>query len=531
MSYRTVLQSLFQTRPQTQPLPGQVPNHAGGHVYAIDHWARLDRFLVLGSEGGTYYVGEARLTVENANAVQQALAEDGPRVVRRIVEISTTGRAPKAQPALFALALAAAAGDDATRQAALAALPMVARTGTHVLTFAGYADGLRGWGRGLRRGVARWFTAMDLDRLALQAVKYRQREGWSLRDLLRLAHPLTDERDRQALFRWLTHPEDGTAIVGARAAHPLIDGLYAVREAETAAQVADLVVRYSLPREAVPTDWLTEAAVWDALLVAMPMTAMIRNLGKMSAVGLVTPGSDAARYVAGRLTDADQLRGARVHPVQVLLALKTYAKGRGFRGSLTWPPVPEVLDALDRAYDASFALVRPTGQRILVAVDVSGSMFGRWGAGASPLTALEAAAAVTQVFLRTEPKAQVIAVDTAVYNPGVSPRQRLDDLVGTFARYGGGGTDLALPFQYAKDKGLVFDTIVTLTDNETWAGDRHPVAALAAYRRAVNPAAKAVVLAATSTSLTVVPEDDPLSLGIAGFDAAAPQLVGDFIGQ
>src|SRR5690606_2877479 len=56
----------FSTKstPQRDPIPGtnQVPNSAGGFAWQLDDWARLDRFLVLGSEGGTYYVGERELT-------------------------------------------------------------------------------------------------------------------------------------------------------------------------------------------------------------------------------------------------------------------------------------------------------------------------------------------------------------------------------------------------------------------------------------------------------------------------------------
>ncbi|MGB1027433.1 MAG: TROVE domain-containing protein, partial [Rhodospirillaceae bacterium] len=302
MSYKFALNTLARH----WPLSGQTPNNAGGFGYDISPWERLDRFLILGSEGGTYYVGERPLTVMNAQAVQSCLDEDGARVIRRIVEISTQGRAPKVQPVLFALAMAAAAHNEATRREALAVLPQVARTGTHVLLFADYINRLRGWGRGLRRGMAHWFSGMALDRLTLQAVKYRQRDGWSLRDVLRLAHPVTDERDRQALFRWLTHPDDPEAIAAARGALPMIQGLYRVREAQDAEEVADLIVRYSLPREAIPTEWLNHVAVWDALLVDMPMTAMIRNLGKMTAVGLLSETSDAGRYVARRLGDVEQ---------------------------------------------------------------------------------------------------------------------------------------------------------------------------------------------------------------------------------
>ncbi|HET7550099.1 MAG TPA: hypothetical protein VFK04_02340, partial [Gemmatimonadaceae bacterium] len=80
--------------PQAEPIPGtaQVPNSAGGFTWAVDRWARLDRFLILGSEGGTFYVGERELTRESAKSAIECVAEDGARVVRRVVEISQSGR-------------------------------------------------------------------------------------------------------------------------------------------------------------------------------------------------------------------------------------------------------------------------------------------------------------------------------------------------------------------------------------------------------------------------------------------------------
>ena len=114
------LQKYFsKTRtPQNMPIPGstQVANSAGGFAWAVDDWVRLDRFLVLGSEGGTYYINERKLTLENAEAVARCIQLDGLRTVARIVEISETGRAPKNDAALFALALAAGTGDLATRR-------------------------------------------------------------------------------------------------------------------------------------------------------------------------------------------------------------------------------------------------------------------------------------------------------------------------------------------------------------------------------------------------------------------------------
>jgi 60 kDa SS-A/Ro ribonucleoprotein len=170
-----------------------VPNSAGGYAWPVDDWTRLDRFLVLGSEQGTYYIQERALTQENAKAVIRCIDADGPRTVARIVEISQAGRAPKNDPAIFALALCATLGNDATKGAAFAALPQVCRTGTHLFHFTAYVDGMRGWGRGLRQAVAAWY-AQPAARLAYQAVKYQQRDGWSHRDLLRLAHPRAGRR-------------------------------------------------------------------------------------------------------------------------------------------------------------------------------------------------------------------------------------------------------------------------------------------------------------------------------------------------
>src|SRR5688572_6223701 len=104
MSYlANVLTHTNAATPQSEPIPGssQVPNSGGRYSFAVDDWTRLDRFLVLGSEGGSYYATERALTAENASASLRCIKADGLRAVRRAVEISRAGRAPKNDPALF----------------------------------------------------------------------------------------------------------------------------------------------------------------------------------------------------------------------------------------------------------------------------------------------------------------------------------------------------------------------------------------------------------------------------------------------
>ena len=72
--------------PQTMPIDAaQVANSAGGYSWRLDDWKRLERFLILGSEGGTFYIDQQTLTMENSLAVQRCIKNDGKRVVRRVV--------------------------------------------------------------------------------------------------------------------------------------------------------------------------------------------------------------------------------------------------------------------------------------------------------------------------------------------------------------------------------------------------------------------------------------------------------------
>src|SRR6059058_252469 len=398
--------------PQFVPLPGQAPNSAGGFAWAVDAWARLRRFLILGSEGGSYYATEWKLTRENARAVEQCVREDGPRAVAEIVRVSAEGRAPKNDPALFALALAAGAGDLETRRAALDALPQVARTGTHLLQFAAFVEGFRGWGRSLRRAVGRWYAAQPVEALAYQGVKYRRRAGVTHRDLLRLAHParrvgagnpqleVSDEHAR--LFEWIVRGGETNGLPR------LIEGFARAQEAETSRETAVLVREYRLPREALQPEHLTSPEVWEALLDEMPLTALIRNLATMTRIGVLAPGSDGTAKVVAQLGDSERIRRARVHPIAVLAALRTYASGRGARGRGEWNPVREIVDALDAAFYTAFGNVEATGKRLLLALDVSGSMAGGCVAGVPDLTPRDASAALALVTAATESQYEVV---------------------------------------------------------------------------------------------------------------------------
>ena len=508
-------------------------NAAGGYTFVLDEAARLRRFLTLGVDGGTYYTAPRELARENAEVVGRMAHEDPETLVRTIVEVSVRGAAPKQNPALFALAYAAAVPESA--QLALAALPQVARTGTHLFLFAGYVEQFRGWGRGLRRAVGSWYTSREPDTLAYQVVKYRQREGWSHRDLLRLAHPESVVPELRATFDWIVRGSVGDATPA------LIEGFVAAQAATDSATWARLVREHRLSWEMLPDAALGETAVWDALLdVGVPQTALMRQLPRLTRLGMLPDLGGRTDEVVAQLTDAGRLRSARVHPVNVLVAQRTYASGRSARGVGEWSPSRKVVDALDAAFYRAFDAVEPSGKRTLLAVDVSGSM----GSPISglPITAREASAALALVQLATEPSAMAVGFttanggaayttnwhDTALKPLAISPRQRLDDALRVVDAMPMSGTDCALPMVYATEKGLSVDTFVIYTDNETWAGRIHPHQALVEYRRRSGIAARLVVVGMTATGFSIADPSDAGMLDVVGFDAAVPSLITEF---
>jgi 60 kDa SS-A/Ro ribonucleoprotein len=148
---------------------------------------------------------------------------------------------------------------------------------------------------------------------------------------------------------------------------------------------------------------------------------------------------------------------------------------------------------------------------------------------------------MAMVTMATEPDVEVVGFTSArggsryydrtgdgLTTLDLSPRRRLDDVIGYVSRLPFGGTDCALPWTWALEQGKEFDTIITATDNETWAGPVHVHQAQRRYREQTGIPARSIILGMTATNWSVNDPTDPLALDVAGFDSAVPNLVSDF---
>lgn len=493
----------------------------GGEVEVIDLWSRYRRFLILGTDAGTFNVDAPTLTTDNFKVVRDALAENPREAINLMVAVAKSRRAPKIDPVLAALSLALASDNVGTRKLAYNAIGEVCSIPTHMYDLLNMTLKQRGWSAGLKRAIARWVEGYSPTRLAYHAMKYQQRNGMSFRDVLRMSHPEAPTILHAAIYDWICgrpRAEDTPIIEQLVAADAVRTKAVPVRDA------AGIIRRAKLPREIIPTEWLNGIEIWDALLDDMPMHAMVRNLGKMTNIGLLGRKSTATRTVGDRLRDPDRIRG--MHPLAFYIAARQYEKGRGDRGSLTWTPVADVITALEEAFVVSLKVLTAPEGEVMYAIDTSGSMSGAPG-GNLGISAFEGAVIMAMAAAHAHGgDCEIFQFDTMIKPMTIRPNQGVTDvmrMIGT----AGGGTNCGLPFKLASQRKDVQNGIVVFTDHAHGMTEysAHQAMTEAKHR---HPELRSVGVALTPTPYAIA-NDRPWHLNIVGLDTGVPELTRLFL--
>lgn len=487
-------------------------NSAGALTYTINDENTLRRFVVIGTEGGSFYTGQADLTKQDVETLDRLVGIDANAVVAIARDSGLV--APKRSFALFALAKAFAGG--ASKDKVLEALIVLVRTGTDLFEFVSYTAAYRGWGRSFKGLVNEFMAVKGADTMSLWAVKYRSRHGWTWQDLVRQAHPKAQDLRLNDVYAYMAKRHVGESLVGS-----VIDRFEQAKIVTGQRAIVSLV-EAGLPWEALSDEQRTDE-VWAALVPTLGGTALVRNLGNLTRRGILKNLSPITHEAAARVASVKQ------HPVKLLEALYTYqsggSAGRGHGASYT--PIQEIVRALQTAVDRNFASGEATGKAFSVNVDVSGSM--TWGSSSgSILTPAQAAAGIAQAIVSAEDRSVVHAF-SHVLTPvdlGKTFKSAYKALYESNAAFG--GTDCSMPMVKALKERTYVDVFVVITDNETWAHRNTPAQALRDYRKAVNPNAKLVVLACTATSFTIADPTDPGMLDIAGFSSDVVDIIQAF---
>ena len=513
---------------QTKPFnKNMVVNNTGGMVFAQDNFSRLRRWLILGSEKNGYYVSAKDNTVKNVQCLQDCIKENYKDTVDLIAQVSKDGIAPKNDQCVLALALVTCAGNVEATKYALSKLREVCRIGTHLFQFCETLNNLRGWGKSVRTAVSDWYQQRDLSSLVYQVTKYQNREGWRHRDVLRLAHPKFENKDFNKVANWMVK---GEVDFPCKPKKDLLT-LWAFEKAKKATnekEIIELINNYGLVREHIPTNFLNSVAVWEALLENMPMNALVRNLGKMTSIGLLKPLSKATKLVVEKLNDDEYIKNSYLHPVSVLNAITVYKQGKGDKGSLTWSPVSNIRDALNSAFYSAFKYIKPTNKNWLLGIDVSGSMTGACVTGLPLLMARDAAACMAMATYRTEPWVEAFGFCGELVDLNISKNDSLETVCSKVQKSNFGSTNPGALFEHAIKNRLDVDAFVVYTDGEVNHG-KHVFQLLDKYQQIVGKPSKFIMCGFTSNGFTLADPSDFNSMDIAGFDSSAPAIMSEFV--
>ena len=525
-------------QPSSAPIEGRedqmVKNLSGGYAFKASEKMLLERFLVLGTTQNAYYANKEKLTKDILSPLMLTIRERPSEVADTVLEISDSNRATSNSPSIFLLAHMFASGKKASREASRI-FSRVVRNGSQLFEFVNYVRSLRGDGRILRESVSDWMNGKR--GLLYQTLKYQKRFDYSWLDLLRIYHP-KPQGSNEHLFKYIAGKSDTLPNIEEFSQFHAVE---AAKNTESEEEFVSLIREAKLSREMVtglPLFSKTKKQSLVALSESMPATALLRNLATLSASDALT--DSLIERVESLLLNKDNLEKARINPMSVLKAWYTYKEGRGFRGNQTWTPNDKILSALERGFENAVSLAKDNGKRNFVAIDVSGSMTYGGVQGFEQANSIEVAAAYAYILAKSCKNVKVLAFDYEVspWNRerkvgrwDITSRFRtcggLSAAIAVVKEFGGGGTDVSLPFVEMYESGKEYDLAVLFTDSESWLGG-HSSEMLKKYRGDFNKDLKVVYCTVAPYGTTQTDPLDQNSIDIVGFDANAPRVIEEF---
>lgn len=511
---------------QTQPIPGReaemVQGRSGGFMFDAGIWKMLRRCLLVGTAQSTYYAGKQELTEDFVAVVRQAIAENPQRVAKEILYASD-GRAINNSTPILALVLLSMGEAPFAKKAFGEIFPDVVRTGSHFYEWLNYTKSLRGFGKVVREAGKNWFLREDVKGLAYQLLKYQQRYDFSHRDALRLFHVKPPTVEHQQLFEWVVK---GWEVLPAEIPSAALAQIWWYEWLKRNPQKThEAIAKGHLSHEMAAPVGKMDKSAWQLLFNEMPIGALLRNLGSLTELGVLRADERANLHrVEAVLNNKEYLGKGRIHPIDVLKALKTYQSGGTLgRSNKTWNPVNTIVDILEKAVELSFDVVQPTGKVFMHAVDVSGSM-GSLIADMG-LSCCEVATTMALVTAKAEKNYMIRGFATDFRDLGITAKDSFSSAVRKASNQNFGGTDASVAYDWMIKNKFKADVVCFWTDSESWAGYQHPSLALAKYREKVNPNIKAVYITLAPYQITLVDPKDPLSWDLGGFDPGTPRII------
>jgi 60 kDa SS-A/Ro ribonucleoprotein len=286
----------------------------------------------------------------------------------------------------------------------------------------------------------------------------------------------------------------------------------------------ELIHSGKLPYEAVTGTIKPETNAWEALMLQMPIFALIRHLDTLDR-NEVFKNPENMEFVVQRLTNQEIIERSKILPFRFFEAWK-YAKRLPF----------ELVNALGMALELAFVNIPTIDGRIMIGTDVSGSMtapirrrIGRkWRRSAYRY--IDIAGIFTgALWKKNKANTIIIPFDTQPHPFNTSEFSTIMEITYWFSSIKGGGTDLGVPLRLLLQEKIEVDIFIGITDSQDWAG--HGIANdLKDYRDKINPNLEAFLVRIDPYTRDIAFSlKNPRNYIISGWSDKVPQLISSIL--
>ena len=501
------IERLYRMSPAYAAAPAA--NYESAPTYEQTLEEQVLNLLMTGTMEPTFYV-DAQELVNTAIGRFRACAGEQPEFLAKAAVYARNEGFMRLSP-ITALTVLSTAHDKSLFHKAF---PKIIRTPGDLQDFVSIilAGGVRGMGRTVKRAVNTWLANMS----EFHALKYgSEAQAISLRDIYRLTKPKGFQGQAQAIARYIVKEELDASIL------PTIAQVERLKKGLPLAESLDIINEAHLPWEIATSLLPRSKELWASLASYIPYMALLRNLNNFAKYGVLDDEGKAAN-ICRRLSDPLLVRQSKQFPFRFLTA--SLAFGDKHTG---------VSRALEAAFELAVDNVPPFGDRVMVAVDNSGSMSSRISER-SEVTAAMAAGSLAAIAIKRAGTPLVFTFDSDAHQQPVDRRQAALQMAYQLGQHAGGGTNLSAPLKALLDSGMLIDTALFITDSESWVDHLRGWGALdiiRSYKSRYNPHLRCFFIQVVPYPHRAVPPDEPGCWYIYGWSDSILKFLAEPGGQ
>lgn len=501
---------------QTQPFIPRLDNGSDNTGFRD-----LRRFLITGSDSPIMHSGPSvALFADNIPpCVESCISSDGLGVLRLLRD---AGSECNQDAKLFAYAAAFSIGDELTRKEAREQFPALVITAPQLFRFLSYARGMRGWGRGLRRAVAEWYTSKQPRTLAYQLTTYPAGHGFTHRDVLRLAHVKPDSGEMSDIFSYMlgnlaaldtTVNRATPGLAYLKAAQRLENPHITISELEQLMNghlFAPSVLEARLPN--------TQDIKRYLLRKTLKVSDIIARAGELTALGVMRPGGNMETELVAALDTEAKVHSLGLAPMSLVFAYYRYVTGTNEQGN-TWTPSPAVANAIQVAFrHAVSQLTKGLPQKAVLVCAVAPPGSAPGNLAGTPGLSVRSMHAILSVVTRRALNASVcVKLDGTVVQPiTCEPTTPFKEVLDQIAPATAGTGSVKALIEYAGTLKGGADCIIVASGGGENCDMTGVTDALRAYREKFNRPTRLLGLNYVPGALVPLDTDDPGQFALDG---------------